>query len=827
MEEFANIINNLTENAKASLLGADVWAYAMGQTVISAEHILLGLAWRTGSTAGNFLEGAGADLNLLKDKLGVADLQPQAMPVTPAARLFNEEARAVFEEACRAAAGNGLDYIGSEHLLYGLVSAKDGSLATVILQSAGIDIEALRDELADFMNQQGINKARNDAILKDQREQRRIFKAKPELLLDRFGVNLTTQALRGELDPVIGRAAQIERLATILSRRAKSNPMLIGEPGVGKTAVVEALAQQIAKGNAPLNLIGAEIIQLDLASMIAGTKYRGEFEQRLKQIIDELAADERRIGFIDEIHLLMGAGAAEGMMDAANILKPALARGKIRLIGATTYEEYRRFIQKDQALDRRFQTVEINEPSLDETIKIIKGLRRNYELHHRVELTDEVIAEAVALADKYLTDRFMPDKAIDLIDEAAALKRVRKAKLAPEFKQALFEMNRLEMALAKALEQEDYEAAADLKNRLDKLELELKKQRQKLAKQTTTRLEIADVARVVALRTGIPAQQLTKSQKKLMLDLEKNLSKSIIGQSTAIAEVAKAIRRSRSGIGDNRRPIGSFIFLGPSGVGKTELAKVLARQVFGSDEALLKIDMSEFAERHTLSRLLGAPAGYVGYDDGAKLTDAIRRRPYQVVLFDEIEKADGDVYNILLQLLEDGYLTDSRGQKVSFKNAIVILTSNLGTEQIAERNTKRSYGFGQDAATVVDAKKLAIEALDRFMPIELINRFDDVVVFNQLTETDARQIVDLMLKDLEKRLQAKDLELKISPSAKKMLLTKGFSAKKGARLLRRTIEEEIENQIAEALLSDQINPGDQIKLAFKKGRLEIKSHARV
>lgn len=827
MEEFANIINNLTENAKASLLGADVWAYAMGQTVISAEHILLGLAWRTGSTAGNFLEGAGADLNLLKDKLGVADLQPQSMPVTPAARLFNEEARAVFEEACRAAAGNGLDYIGSEHLLYGLVSAKDGSLATVILQSAGIDIEALRDELADFMNQQGINKARNDAILKDQREQRRIFKAKPELLLDRFGVNLTTQALRGELDPVIGRAAQIERLATILSRRAKSNPMLIGEPGVGKTAVVEALAQQIAKGNAPLNLIGAEIIQLDLASMIAGTKYRGEFEQRLKQIIDELAADERRIGFIDEIHLLMGAGAAEGMMDAANILKPALARGKIRLIGATTYEEYRRFIQKDQALDRRFQTVEIHEPSLDETIKIIKGLRRNYELHHRVELTDEVIAEAVALADKYLADRFMPDKAIDLIDEAAALKRVRKAKLAPEFKQALFEMNKLEMALAKALEQEDYEAAADLKNCLDKLELELKKQRQKLAKQTTTRLEIADVARVVALRTGIPAQQLTKSQKKLMLDLEKNLSKSIIGQSTAVAEVAKAIRRSRSGIGDTRRPIGSFIFLGPSGVGKTELAKVLARQVFGSDEALLKIDMSEFAERHTLSRLLGAPAGYVGYDDGAKLTDAIRRRPYQVVLFDEIEKADGDVYNILLQLLEDGYLTDSRGQKVSFKNAIVILTSNLGTEQIAERNTKRSYGFGQDAATVVDAKKLAIEALDRFMPIELINRFDDVVVFNQLTETDARQIVDLMLKDLEKRLQVKDLELKISPSAKKMLLTKGFSAKKGARLLRRTIEEEIENQIAEALLSDQINPGDQIKLAFKKGRLEIKSHARV
>ena len=822
MEEFANMINNLTENAKASLLGADIWAYSLGQSIISAEHILLGLAWRANSTAGTFLEDAGANIGILKDKLGVADLQPATMPTAPMTRMFGDDARMVFEEACRVAAGNGLDYVGSEHLLYGLLSAKNGSLATVMLQSAGVDIEMMRDDLVSLMNQQSVTKTRHEALLNDKQ---RILKAKPKLMIERFGVNLTERAFQGELDPVIGRSAQIERLATILSRRAKSNPMLIGEPGVGKTAVVEALAQQIANANVPLNLIGAEIIQLDLASMIAGTKYRGEFEQRLKQVIDELAEDESRIGFIDEIHLLMGAGAAEGMMDAANILKPALARGQIRLIGATTYEEYRRFIQKDQALDRRFQTVEINEPSLDETIKIIKGLRRNYELHHLVELSDEVITQAVILADKYLTDRFMPDKAIDLIDEASALKRVRKTKLSPEFKQAMYEETQLEIDLAKALEQEDYETAADLKNRLDKLETELKKQRKKLAKQTTSRLEVADVARVVALRTGIPTQQLTKSQKKLMLGLEKNLAKHIIGQPTAVAEVAKAIRRSRSGIGDTRRPIGSFIFLGPSGVGKTELAKVLAREVFGSEDALLKIDMSEFAERHSLSRLLGAPAGYVGYDDGAKLTDAIRRRPYQVVLFDEIEKADGDVYNILLQLLEDGYLTDARGQKVSFKNTIVILTSNLGTEQIAERSSKRSYGFGQGAESVVDAKKLAIEALDRFMPIELINRFDDVVVFNQLTTSDARQIVDLMLKDLEKRLQTKDLTLKISPSTKKMLISKGFSAKKGARLLRRTIEEQIENQIAEALLAERINAGDQIKLAIKKGHLELITHA--
>lgn len=824
MEEFANIINNLTENAKASLLGADIWAYSMGQSVISAEHILLGLAWRANSTAGTFLEDAGADIAVLKDKLGVADVQPAVMSVVPATRMFDDDARVAFEEACRVASDNGLDYVGSEHLLYGILSAKGGSLATVMLQSAGVDIEMLRDELVSFINRREVTQTQKK---QNASEARRVFKTKPELLIDRFGVNLTERAFQGELDPVIGRTAQIERLATILSRRTKSNPMLIGEPGVGKTAVVEALAQQIAKGNVPLNLIGAEIIQLDLASMIAGTKYRGEFEQRLKQIIDELSADRSRIGFIDEIHLLMGAGAAEGMMDAANILKPALARGQIRLIGATTYEEYRRFIQKDQALDRRFQTVEITEPSLDETVKIIKGLRRNYELHHLVELSDEVIAQAVTLADKYLTDRFMPDKAIDLIDEASALKRVRKMKSSPEFKQSMCEATQLEIDLAKALEQEDYELASELKNRLDKLEGELKKQRKRLAKQTTTRLEIADVARVIALRTGIPVQQLTKSQKKLMLGLEKNLAKHIIGQPMAVAEVAKAIRRSRSGIGDSRRPIGSFIFLGPSGVGKTELAKVLAREVFGSEDALLKIDMSEFAERHSLSRLLGAPAGYVGYDDGAKLTDAIRRRPYQVVLFDEIEKADGDVYNILLQLLEDGYLTDSRGQKVSFKNTIVILTSNLGTEQIAERSNKRSYGFGQGAELVVDSKKLAIEALDRFMPIELINRFDDVVVFNQLTTSDARQIVDLMLKDLEKRLQTKNLTLKISPSTKKMLLEKGFSDKKGARLLRRIIEEQIEDQIAEALLADKIQAGDQIKLAVKKGRLELKTYEPV
>lgn len=821
MEDFAGIINNLSDNARASLIGADMWAQTMNQTVIRAEHLLLGLAWRHGSTASGFLEKVGVDLTILKDKLGVTELVPQ--PLAPGGRMLSDDARVSFEGAWRFAREYDCDYLGSEHLLYGLLAAEGGSLATVALQGAGVDLTQLKSDLEEYAHHQ-MNTLAGARLIKEQH--RSALKVK-DRLIDRFGVNLTAQAASGQLDPVIGRSAQIERLATILSRRTKSNPMLVGEPGVGKTAVVEALAQQIVKGNVPLNLIGAEIIQLDLAAMIAGTKYRGEFEDRLKRVIDELAADDQRIGFIDEIHLLMGAGAAEGMMDAANILKPALARGQVRLIGATTYDEYRRFIQKDQALDRRFQMVDINEPSLDETIKIIKGLRRTYELHHRVELSDEVISQAVTLADKYINDRFMPDKAIDLIDEAAALRRVRKHKTSPELKQLVLEIYQLETSLNQALSREDYETAADLKPRLDKLTGQLQKRRQALAKQTTTRLEVADVARAVSLRTGIPTQQLTKSQKRLMLDLEKTLAKSIIGQPTAIAEVAKAIRRSRSGIGDVRRPIGSFIFLGPSGVGKTELAKVLARQVFGSDEALLKIDMSEFSERHSLSRLLGAPAGYVGYDDGAKLTDAIRRRPYQVVLFDEIEKADSDVYNILLQLLEDGYLTDARGQRVSFKNTIVILTSNLGTEQINQQTTKRSYGFGQNASAAVDAKKLAVEALDRFMPLELINRFDDVVVFNQLTTADARQIVDLMLSEVKQRLAQQRLTLEVSATAKKALLEQGFSAKQGARLLRRTIEEQLENRLADALLAEQIKTGDRVKVGFKKGKMEIKTSAMV
>lgn len=825
MDEFAALLSSLTDNARSSLIKADIWSQMAGQNFIGAEHLLLGLSAQDGSVAARFLAEYGVRLEALEAEMGI--VRVPNVPLVGAGKTLDDSARLALENGYRLARENNQSYLGTEHLLLGILS-QNQSRALDVLRNLQIQIDDLADDVLKFIADQSVIDDRSAAQKKTSPEDgsaariKMLFKRKmSNSVLAKYGTNLTLAALRGELDPVIGRTRQVERLATILSRRNKSNPILVGEPGVGKTAVVEALAQQIIKADVPLNLANAEIIQLDLASMIAGTKYRGEFEERLKAVINELAADKRLIGFIDEMHLLMGAGASEGSMDAANILKPALARGQIRLIGATTYDEYRRFIQKDQALDRRFQVVEIDEPSVADTIKIIKGLRKKYERHHQIVLDDEAIERAVELADRYVSERFMPDKAIDLIDEAAALRRVRKDKVRPETRERLFEMNKLELKLNEALVHEDYQLAAELKTKIDNLRQSSTKELAPTNRRSLVKLESSDVAQVVALRTGIPVVKLTKNQRKAMLDLERNLSKRVIGQTAAIKAVAKAIRRSRSGISSLKRPIGSFVFLGPSGVGKTELARVLAREVFGSEDALLKIDMSEFSERHSLSQLLGAPAGYVGYEDGAKLTDAVRRRPYQVVLFDEIEKADDEIYNILLQVLEDGTLTDAHGHKVSFANTIVILTSNLGTEQILEQNSKRTYGFGEKTTIAQSSQKLATEALGRFMPVELINRFDDIIVFNSLTTDDAKKIIDLMLVDFRKRLLSKDLTLEVTTSAKKFLISKGFDDKKGARMLRRIIEDQIENQVADALIAEKILAGDKIKATLKKDRVEI------
>ena len=641
-----------------------------------------------------------------------------------------------------------------------------------------------------------------------------------------FGTDLTALAKAGKLDPVIGREVQEERAITILSRRTKNNPVLIGEPGVGKTAIAEGLAQRIASENVPEHLLDKHIIQLDLAGMIAGTKYRGEFEERLKKVIDELQQQKNIILFIDEIHLLVGAGSAEGSIDAANILKPALARGELRLIGATTSEEYRRYIEKDSALERRLQTIVVPEPSLKDTIAILKGLRARYEKHHGVSMSDEIIDDAVYMADRYVSERFMPDKAIDVIDEAAALVRVKSGQKPSRLRDFAKQLNNLNEKMEESVLAEDYERAALYKTRISQINFKINETREESDSKTPVVLTSDDIAYAVASMTGIPVKRLQKSEANMLRNLEKHLSKYIIGQEEAVTKVSRAIRRSRSGVADSHRPIGSFVFMGPTGVGKTELAKVLAREVFGSDSSLIKIDMSEFGEKHTASRLVGAPAGYVGYDDGGQLTDKIRRQPYSVVLFDEIEKAHRDVFNLLLQILEDGTLTDAKGRKVSFSNSIIILTSNLGADFMVKES---SLGF--HAVTKSDEKKLdqahqdnieaAEAALARIMRPELINRFDAVVTFRALTRPQIGKIFDNLIEELQQRLVPKGIHLVIKPAVKKFIIKKGYSEKFGARPLRRTIQDELEHRIADGILSSSYERGSVLIVSIKSGDIQI------
>jgi ATP-dependent Clp protease ATP-binding subunit ClpC len=608
---------------------------------------------------------------------------------------------------------------------------------------------------------------------------------------------------------------------TILSRRTKNNPVLIGEPGVGKTAIVEGLAQRIANEEVPEYLVNKKVYQLDLAGLVAGTKYRGEFEERLKRILDEVRADKNIIIFIDELHLLMGAGSADGAIDAANMLKPALARGEFRLIGATTLDEYRRHIEKDSALARRLQPIVVEEPSLKDTLKILEGLKENYEEYHNVKLTQPVIEEAVNLSNRYISERFMPDKAIDVIDEAAALVRVREAKQPPQdLKEHRRELAKLTAKMDVAVEQEDYETAALYKMRISRLNEKISEigEAENTAGQITLKLD--DVAQAVAVMSGVPVAQLKASEISQLKNLEKHLARSVIGQDEAISTVSRSIRRARSGINAGRRPIGSFIFLGPTGVGKTELARVVAREVFGSEKNLIKIDMSEFSEKHTSSKLVGAAPGYIGYDDGGQLTDKIRRQPYSVVLFDEIEKAHPDVFNMLLQLLEDGRLTDGKGREVNFSNTVVILTSNLGAEAMM-KDGSLGFRIGNDEHTKSENQTAAISALERMMRPELLNRFDDIIVFNSLTREDVGQIFDNQIMELNQRLAAKGIAVKVDPTAKRNLTEKGFDKKYGARPLRRVIQNELEHGLAEGILEKRFRRGDVVKASSQAGKIVL------
>lgn len=809
--DFQDFFNHLTENALSSLRNADAIARGSGSAYIGTEHLLLGVLAQDSSMGAKLLQGAGVTMQRAKTALNV-----QTNPIgVQGAKGLSEVAKLTLKMAYETAQDFSQDYCGTEHILYSILSQKNAR-ATEMLKNMDVKVEALMGELEQFLNRQ----QESGGTLEDIKKSRRQKKT----ALDFFGTDLTALARKNKLDPVVGREAQIRRVITILSRRTKNNPVLIGEPGVGKTAIVEGLAARIVSEDVPDTLLDKRIVMLDLTAMIAGTKYRGEFEERLKKVMAELENDKRTIVFVDELHLIVGAGAAEGALDAGNMLKPALARGKIRMIGATTTDEYTKYVEKDSALERRFQPVQVPEATETETVSILKGLKKHYESFHNVAISDEVIDDTVRFAKRYINDRFMPDKAIDLIDEASAHLRVDKGKTPPGLRKAQKELRLLQVRIEDAAAAEDYEAAARYKTLASQLAGEIAELQGKHKDDKKLVLTSDDVAAVVARITGVPVTKVIRTEAKYLMNLEKILAKSIVGQDEAIEAVSRAVRRSRSGITDNRRPIGSFVFLGPTGVGKTELARVLAREFFGSEDNLVKIDMSEFGEHHNVSRLMGAPAGYVGYDDGGQLTDKIRRQPYSLVLFDEIEKAHPDVFNMLLQILEDGRLTDGKGRAIDFSNTIVIMTSNIGAEKLQK---EAQLGFSAQTRRDQDDldalhernKEAVMGSLRKMMRPEMINRIDNIIVFRALTRPEILHILDIQLRDLENRLVRQGLGLKLQASAKKYLADQGYDAKNGVRPLRRLLQETLEDNISSGLIDGTYQTGDRIKVSLKSGKL--------
>ena len=818
-DEFSEIMGHLSENARFALQKADFYSKRYNQGYMGTEHLLMGILAQDTSTGARILRDEGIDLDSVERAQGKVAVD---VPAAPMAMMSLSEATVLtLRMSMNFARENGLEMVGTEHMVYAMVR-QPNSRAGLLLEKLNIDLDEIAENIEKLVEKQA-----DESKLEQQK--RKAGKRAGYRWLSKFGTDLTEQAKLGKLDTVIGREKEIERAITVLCRRTKSNPVLIGEAGVGKTAIVEGLAMRIAKNDVPGKLIGKRVFQVDLSSVVAGTKFRGEFEERIKGIIDEAVGDDSVILFIDELHLLSGAGSAEGSMDAANILKPALARNNLKLIGATTLDEYRKSIEKDKALARRFQTVLVNEPSAAVTLRILKGIKKHYESHHQVVISDAILEEAINLSERYISDRYMPDKVIDVIDEASAIARVAVDKQGgSEYKKLKIELSDLEEKVTSAAEKEDYEKAATYKTRVEQIHKELAKLEKANANiNKAPEVTSENLATAISLKTGIPVNRVRGSEQELLTHLESHLQKVIIGQDDAIKSVSKAIRRGRSGISDTHRPIGSFIFLGPTGVGKTELAKVIAREVFGGDDALIKIDMSEFGEKHNVARLVGAPAGYVGYEDGGKLTEQIRRRPYSVVLFDEIEKAHPEVFNILLQILEDGELTDGQGTKVKFNNAIIILTSNLGAEEMY-----RESELGFTAKTKKDAKALEAEhaaneaasmkALRKLMRPELINRFDSIITFRALSEKDVSRIFNNMIEDLKKRLAQKSIGLQLTEATEKHLIEKGYDVKNGARPLRRTIEDELESLLADHILDGSLNKGDIAKIDYKSDELTLK-----
>ena len=820
-DEFSEIMNQLSENARFALQKADYYSKRYNNGFMGTEYLLLGILAQDTSEGARLLSAWNVSLDDLEKALGKTPVDTPnegmmaMMSLSESAVLTLRMAHNFVEEA-------GLEAIGTEHILYAIINQTNSNAANM-LKKSGVNLDELADEIEELSE-------KTAEKLKNEKEKEKYSKKTPLRWLNRFGQDLTDLARNNKLDNVIGRDREIERVITVLSRRTKSNPVLIGEAGVGKTAIVEGLAERIVKNNVPASLIGKRIYQVDLSSLLAGTKFRGEFEERIKGIIDEAVSNESVILFIDELHLLSGAGSSEGTMDAANILKPALARGKLRLIGATTLDEYRKGIEKDKALSRRFQTVIVEEPSPLITLRILKGIKPHYEKHHSVTIPDEILETAITMSGRYINDRFMPDKVIDVIDEASAIAKVEADKKGSgELKKLKIELHSLEEKMETAAEKNDYEKAAEYKTSLSQIEEKIKALEKKgIKEEDTPTLTEENLATAISLKTGIPVSKVYGDEKELLSNLEAHLKHSVIGQDEAIKSVSKAIRRGRSGIANPSRPIGSFLFMGPTGVGKTELARVIAREVFGGENALIKIDMSEFGEKHNVSRLVGAPAGYVGYDDGGKLTESVRRRPYSVVLFDEIEKAHPDVFNMLLQILEDGVLTDGQGTKVKFNNTIIILTSNLGANEAYREDT---FGFSEKKDSKKSKKELereyeesksyAMRALKKAMRPELINRLDSILVFRALTEENVEKIFDNLIADLKKRLGSQNLGLKIDDKVKKYLINLGYDPKNGARPLRRAIEDNLESLLSEAIIKGDLKKGDVAVVTLVKNKLKL------
>jgi ATP-dependent Clp protease ATP-binding subunit ClpC len=808
------VFDKFTEKAQKVMVFSQEEALRLNHNYIATEHILLGLIREGEGMAAQVLKNKGITLDAVRSRIEAA-IGKGKLPVDQVMG-YTPRTKTVIELSVDEARSLGHNYVGTEHLLLGLIREGEG-VAVQILEAMGVNLDSIRQEImASISDEKAKGKPASASS-----------KSANTPSLNQFGRDLTEMAKEGKLDPIIGREKEIERVIQILSRRTKNNPVLIGDPGVGKTAIAEGLAQKIIEGNIPEILRGKRVVTLDLSSMVAGSKYRGEFEERLKNVMNEIRESKNIILFIDEMHTIIGAGGAEGAIDASNILKPALARGEIQAIGATTLDEYRKHVEKDPALERRFQPVTVGEPTKEEALLILEGLRDKYEAHHKVKITDEAIKAAVDLSDRYIADRFLPDKAIDLVDEAASKVRIKTFTAPPDLKKLEEELAALDKEKSEAISLQEYERAAQIRDKIQGIKQQLEDSKKNWADKANMKdatVTDEDIAAIVSSWTGIPVTKLAEEESKRLLNLESILHSRVIGQEEAVLAVSKAIRRARVGLKDPKRPVGSFIFLGPTGVGKTELSKALAEALFGDENAVIRVDMSEYMEKHTVSKLIGSPPGYVGYEEGGQLTEKVRRKPYSVILLDEIEKAHPDVFNILLQILDDGRLTDGKGRTVDFKNTVVIMTSNVGVSTIRKQAV---MGFATSTNEREDAyekmKGNVMEELKRTFRPEFLNRVDEIIVFHQLQEEHLKQIVELMLKSLLGRIKEMNVNVAVTDKAKSLLVEKGYDQAYGARPLRRAIQKMVEDQLSEEMLKGEIKPGSDVVIDAEEDKLVFKS----